>query len=96
VRVIFKREEKDFLFRKYKEEGMNTWDASNKVNSVQKFLIDFASNLKNKYNKRIERLQKQLNNRKAKSFNIIKVKSQIELEMENQFTKKFEETLQTL
>lgn len=96
MRVKFKPEEKDFLFRKYKNEGYNTWDASNKVNSIQKFLIDFANSLKNKYKRKLDKIQKELMDKKVKSFNIIKVKSDLELEMESKFSKKFEETLQSL
>ncbi len=96
MRIKFKREEKDFLFRKYKNEGMNSWDAGNRINQVQKFLVDFANNLKNKYNQKLEKMQRELMDKKVKSFNIIKVKSELELEMESKFSRKFEETLQQI
>jgi hypothetical protein len=94
MRVKFKPEEKDFLFRKYRNEGYNTWDASNKVNLVQNFLINFANDLKNKYNRKFEKMQKELMDKKVKSFDIIKVKSNLELEMESKFARKFEDMLQ--
>lgn len=96
VRAMFKGEEKEYLFRKYKNEGYSTWEASDKVKFVQDFLINFAKSLKEKYNKKLEKMKKDSEKKRIKSFDIIKVKSELDIEMENQFSRKFEEMLQQI
>lgn len=94
MRILFKREEKEFLFRKYKNDGYNTWEASDKIKFIQDYLINYAKDLKNKLKRKLNKIERELNNKKSKSLNIIKVKSELELDMESKFSRKFEEMLQ--
>lgn len=94
MRVFFKKEEKAYLFRKYRDDGLSSWDASEKVNSVQKFLIDFANKLKEKYKKKLKKIEKENMDKRKKSFDIIRLKNQTELDMENEFSQGFEDMLQ--